>query len=111
MRGSRDSPASTTARTPGTVRLDSATDVASTTLGGPVSRGRSTASWASAGARAGRWGTSPAARAAAVRWGPVRPARRPAPPPQLARAGQEAQHVTVPLIQRAPYGTGDVVEQ
>ena len=32
-------------------------------------------------------------------------------PREFARAGQEAQHVAVPLIQRPPYGAGDVVEQ
>ena len=48
-RGSRDSPASTTTRTPGTVTDDSARSVASTTVRRPAGVGRSAASCSAGG--------------------------------------------------------------
>jgi hypothetical protein len=48
-RGTRDQPASTTARTPSIVRLVSAIEVASTTLRRPPASGRSARSCASLG--------------------------------------------------------------
>ena len=99
VRGSRARPESTTTRTPGTVRLDSATDVASTTRRrrgagrqhGVLDRGRCAAvhlEHLDAGA-----GSIPATRA-------ISP-----------DAGQEAQHVAVPFGERPPDHGGDVRQQ
>ena len=91
VRGSRASPASTTTRTPGTVRLDSATDVASTTRRPPPGGQR----------RVLDGGRGPAVQLQHLRARP--PPSMPGHPGDLADAGQEAQHVAVALGQRPPH--------
>ncbi len=82
VRGSRARPQSTTTRTPGTVRLDSATEVASTTRRRGAGRQR----------RVLHGGGHPAVQLQHVR-GHL--AEQPGDPGDLADAGQEAQHVAV----------------
>ena len=93
MRGTRASPASTTARTPGTVRLDSATAVASTTR--RPAPGRRAASCSAAGSRPCS-GTTRASDAG----------QRGRGPPDLRHPGQEHQHVAVAVAQGQPHRPG-----